>query len=102
VKPEVIDQVARSLRSIRPRITSQEHQHLSAEVQTLRQLKASITTQYQSLLDTSVDAGARTALARRWASFYQRLGRLQQTLDRYSRRVTEMPLTELPHKDGSD
>jgi hypothetical protein len=66
-------------------MTPEERKHLAAEMAVLRRLYESVLADRKMLLDDAANSDARERLALRVASFYQRLGTLEEAVERLRR-----------------
>jgi hypothetical protein len=83
--PDAVRQIARALKQVRSRITPEERKHLGAEIASLRRLQQAVMAERWMLLDDAANSNAREQLARRVAFFYQRLGTLEEAIERLRR-----------------
>jgi len=66
-------------------MTPEERKHLATEIEILRRLHQSVMAERMMLLDDAANSNARKQLAVRVASFYRRLGTLEEALERLRR-----------------
>jgi tRNA(Phe) wybutosine-synthesizing methylase Tyw3 len=85
--PDAVAQVAEALIRVRSGITPEEHQRLTAEIEVLRRMQQSVLADREMLLDDAANLDAREQLALRVASFYQRLGMLEEAVERLRQRA---------------
>jgi hypothetical protein len=83
---DAMAQIARALRLVRSRMTPEEHKHLAAEIEILRQVRQSVMAERTLLLDDAANSNARKQLALRVAAFYRRLGTLEEAVERLRHR----------------
>jgi len=85
MKPDDLDEIVRALKRMRHRISSDEQHRLEVELEGLRRLQDSLSADREIVWADTINSEFQKGIGQRLVSYYQRLGRLEQAIDRLRR-----------------